>query len=206
MPSVNFNRCTLLALLIGYCGLAWSHYVEPDPIGLQGGINPYVYAASSPINNFDRLGLTAEDVNVINEYISQHFPDINRRGSYDYGAPSPGADASTSPWNGVTTLPSEFRCKKLSLNDFEQLFDTMLHESMHSTDSALQAAWDAFWQPGLTANHQSIYNRVSYETALGHRARLPGPMWGSPTDFIPEVVGLYNTSRERANKVPCGCQ
>jgi RHS repeat-associated protein len=31
-------------------------YVESDPIGLDGGINTYNYAASSPLNNFDADG------------------------------------------------------------------------------------------------------------------------------------------------------
>ena len=32
-------------------------YLQPDPIGLQGGSNPYVYALADPINLLDPLGL-----------------------------------------------------------------------------------------------------------------------------------------------------
>ncbi|NIE95327.1 RHS repeat-associated core domain-containing protein [Acinetobacter sp. Tr-809] len=32
-------------------------YMEPDPIGLEGGLNPYAYAGSDPINKIDSNGL-----------------------------------------------------------------------------------------------------------------------------------------------------
>jgi RHS repeat-associated protein len=34
-------------------------YVTPDPIGLAGGVNPYIYTDANPINWTDRLGLEA---------------------------------------------------------------------------------------------------------------------------------------------------
>src|SRR5215469_16964060 len=132
-------------------------YVESDLTGLAAGVNTFGYVGGNPISRLDPVGLTAEDVNVISQYISQNFPDIARRGGYEFGTPNSGANASTSI-GGVTTLWAAIRCKKLSLDEFEQLFDTMLHESMHSTDPWYQVWWDSFWD--TTANHQSIYNRV----------------------------------------------
>ncbi|ENU08458.1 RHS repeat-associated core domain-containing protein [Acinetobacter calcoaceticus] len=35
-------------------------YVEPDPIGLDGGLNPYIYVDSNPTNKMDRYGKYAE--------------------------------------------------------------------------------------------------------------------------------------------------
>jgi hypothetical protein len=154
----------------------------------------------------DPLGLTAEDVNVINQYIQQNFPDIQRSGGYEFGTPNAGANASTSNWSGVTTLPAALRCKVLSFDQFASLFETMLHESMHSTDSALQRMWDSLWAPSLTSNHQAIYNRVEYETVAGHIFTPPGPMWGTPTSFVPNIRALYNSTRDQANKATCGCQ
>jgi len=39
--------------------------VESDPIGLEGGLSTYLYSNGSPLNWFDRFGLSPADVAII---------------------------------------------------------------------------------------------------------------------------------------------
>ena len=117
--------------------------MESDPIGLAGGsYSTYAYVGGNPISGIDPLGLTEADVNIIQNYINQNFPDIHRSGGYLFAELGPNVAGNTDTLTGITNLPSDVRCKVLSADEFNQLFDTMLHESMHSTDSAWQRFWD----------------------------------------------------------------
>ncbi len=58
-----FKIRTLLPLLlvfVCYCGNAFARFIEPDPIGLEGGPNVYSYVQNNPVNFKDPLGLYTE--------------------------------------------------------------------------------------------------------------------------------------------------
>jgi RHS repeat-associated protein len=54
-----------------YYDPANGRYLIPDPIGLEGGINPYVYVENNPVNTVDPYGLAPVDMN--GNMIPGHF-------------------------------------------------------------------------------------------------------------------------------------
>ena len=57
-------------------------YVTPDPLGLGGGMNPYSYAANSPLTNIDPLGLYEEDIHYYMTYFLARAAGVDARMAY----------------------------------------------------------------------------------------------------------------------------
>jgi RHS repeat-associated protein len=56
-------------------------YLTPDPIGLEGGINPYVYVQNDPVNRVDPDGLIPLDTiwdigNVVYDILTANWDDL----------------------------------------------------------------------------------------------------------------------------------
>ncbi|WP_284085040.1 RHS repeat domain-containing protein [Acinetobacter haemolyticus] len=75
---------------------ALGRYMEPDPIGLEGGLNPYIYVAGNPISGVDPTGLDC-----ISGTCSSGF----EQGMYDWW---PGYKAGTGLYNSISSGSNQF--------------------------------------------------------------------------------------------------
>jgi RHS repeat-associated protein len=162
-------------------------YVESDPIGLRGGINTYGYVAARPLTSFDLFGLTEADVQGVFRDVLSHFSDINpakpRICFRTLTAPNVG---ETDPISGQICVDPSWAAKEcLTKTEYRELFFTLLHEGMHSTDP---------FPIRIFRDHSSIYRR---EIAEQGGSRPNGAMWGNPRSTPVDVNRMYDQYRKR---------
>jgi uncharacterized protein RhaS with RHS repeats len=112
-------------LLIGYSSVAFARYIEADPIGLKGGINPYAYAGGNPLTYFDPFGL---DLMVITGGIRERTNPFGHTGAaiQGYGMASYGnnTDLGSSVLDYLNSQ-SQFRDQQVTIIPTSPLQDLL---------------------------------------------------------------------------------
>ena len=115
-------------------------YLTPDPIGLAGGINLFAYTANDPVNFFDPLGLTKEQILQAYNWIKTHHSEITE------GVDPTFYDVDL-PWDGGISLPFDIiLIDTKDLETMEWIVNMTAHELLHA-------------QPGYMP-HNEIYQKA----------------------------------------------
>ena len=136
----------------------------------------------------DRSGLKFDDVVRVLTQVRLSFPDLDPRGGIMCGDLSGYKNdvvtGRTTSWitgdlfvPDGTIIVSDLFCKLpcLDRQQWEDLFSTIFHEAMHSTDPWWMTAFST------EAHHDTIRQRVTFE--LRRVPRFPKPLvptWGTP--------------------------
>jgi RHS repeat-associated protein len=178
-------------------------FLNEDPVGLAGGINPYVFAASDPVNNSDPSGnwciqkspdvLHCEDVNADDLWTIERFlgrpAGLLRRAWERRGWPVPGGSGE---WGD--------QCRGGFSNDqCSQLAEVHANLTLHRDPLCRRLGTRATqrFQRGEYRLHQGILGTNSRGDILG-RAYPHVLFWGGTTVLTSEIFGTaqYAYSRQ----------
>ena len=82
-------------------------YTTPDPMGIEGGLNPYSYVSNNPLTNIDPLGLYEEDIHYYMTYFLAMAAGVDARMAYiiatgsQYVDDNPDTQPTAPTWSGT---------------------------------------------------------------------------------------------------------
>ena len=141
-------------------------FISEDPIGFRAGsINLYGYVGGNPMSFVDHRGLTQADIDNMGGLARNSFPDLkvpDSIGTMDMWGTGRGFTNPFS-WNRGIYVHSMY-LKELDCDQLFELFELIIHESIHRSRSR----WDSIWRP---IEHDDIY-AIAAALALFEKAKM----------------------------------
>jgi RHS repeat-associated protein len=176
-----------------YYDATTGRFESQDPRGFSQ--NGYLYAAAMPGSMIDPSGMSEEDVQYVLQQVLSQFAEIKPRGELKFRDPmDPGTIAHGGRWSAniyIRNIYKQRRC--LSKAAWEDLFFTLAHEGMHSTDIFFLRIW-----PLLELQETRIHHREGFETYRGPNTRPPWLMWGSALPSPLALDSLYEDYKKQS--------
>jgi len=177
-----------------YYNPATGRYISSDPSGLDAGLGTYVYVSVNPLLFIDPEGLSKEDIKKMLELVrkreSRHTTGFlnglqipppskvfTRELGYDNGKEVLGAysltghkDANGIQHTDVVYLDNKYLARNLSCEILEELYEVIVHESMHYTEKGTGRKDPAKPLSKEDRHHQLIYAYARKQTDAAKRA------------------------------------
>jgi len=145
-----------------------ARWTNKDPLLFEGGdANLYIYVIGDPVNYFDPLGLTQEDIDFALEFARKNNPDLKVPKQCKVEDLGGGVRGSTRIWtlSREVTLDDRY-LENLDRTGRETLLRTIIHESLHRTESRMQSMRERNSHPGV---YNEAQRRLDSQRESYHR-------------------------------------
>jgi RHS repeat-associated protein len=133
-------------------------FLQKDPIGFKDALNLYLYVRANPASLVDPTGLTIEDIRNMTNLAKQLYSDLRVPDEVDVAdlpGDSLGFANPFSPNRGITI--DDRYLQQLTCNQIIELFEIIVHESIHRTRPRSDSILRPFKHPDI---YEEAYKRT----------------------------------------------
>lgn len=163
------NESTLYYNWFRFYDYQIGRYITSDPIGLNGGVNEFLYAYANSTVFFDYLGLLMCDYYAAEDYVKKIMKEKGFRlpKYYEIAQPPPlyaNHSGYYNPDTDIAEINDEYAEYCLGYNEAKNLLNSYIHETLHANQSTVEKEMGKRGGADSETIHNEIYKRADLLT------------------------------------------